>query len=584
MDPGSTGVPMGPDGPQTSPNANFEPRGGGAGLLSKTYGAITQALPNFLGYSNTFGDQSGARAATSLGDAAHNTASAVANFLPGIAHDLSTGAHGGMPGRDYGLLGQNANEVYAQDASDAGNAQQKAALGIASVMPAGGLLAAVERPGVASFAANSKEAAPLAALGQDHLGYYSQLDRTLAGLNPSDTVTTDTLAKRGVKASELDARGLTGLLSEGSAKVSDLQAAAKPVEMKETTHGLPQRDLLEQEAQKVWGKPYDKLDAEQQDNISSYLRATSGSNGPAKWSTHSLDPSNPTYRESVLHLPGIETKARQYYMDGRDPSLPSWDHLNDIQKLDYMGKDENFLSGHFSEPNIVAHARTSMQTAPDGGKAFLINELQSDWGQKLRDSGGARDEGKVAELAQKIDALGGIANADKVQRDLQKNWSTMSADDRDAILKRTGEVTRLQAELQTAQASASGHPLVNTTDQWTNTALRRMITQAVDSGADHIALPSGDTVSSFGMGGKKEGIDYAYNQMYPKNLRNILAKIDPEAAKATQADTLDGKGNGFTLFPMTDKVRQSVKTNGQPLFSNAAPAALGGLLSQGNGN
>ena len=153
MDPGATGVPMGPDGPQTSPNANFEPRGGGAGLLSKTYGALTQAVPNALGYSNTFGDQSGARAGTSIGDAAHNTASAVANFLPGIARDLSTGAHGGMPTRDYGLLGQNANEVYAQDAADAGNAQRKAALGIASVMPAGGLLgSAAERPGVAGVA------------------------------------------------------------------------------------------------------------------------------------------------------------------------------------------------------------------------------------------------------------------------------------------------------------------------------------------------------------------------------------------------------------------------------------------------
>jgi hypothetical protein len=64
------------------------------------------------------------------------------------------------------------------------------------------------------------------ATGQpDALGYYSQLDRVLADLKPTDTVTADTLAKRGVKAAELEARGLKDVLA-GPAKVGDLQGRA----------------------------------------------------------------------------------------------------------------------------------------------------------------------------------------------------------------------------------------------------------------------------------------------------------------------------------------------------------------------
>ena len=40
-----------------------------------------------------------------------------------------------------------------------------------------------------------------------------------------------------------------------------------------------------------------------EEEIASYLNTSGGRAGPSKWSAHSLDPSNPTYRETVLHLP-----------------------------------------------------------------------------------------------------------------------------------------------------------------------------------------------------------------------------------------------------------------------------------------
>ncbi len=70
----------------------------------------------------------------------------------------------------------------------------------------------------------------------DARGFYSQLDHILEGFSPKDTVTRDTLAKKGVKDAEIEARGLLPMLKQGGVKVSDLQrvAADNPVTVKES--------------------------------------------------------------------------------------------------------------------------------------------------------------------------------------------------------------------------------------------------------------------------------------------------------------------------------------------------------------
>src|SRR5690606_31282697 len=66
-----------------------------------------------------------------------------------------------------------------------------------------------------------------AAAGAPRGLFTSQLDTVLSSLKPTDSVTADTLSKRGVKRAEIEARGLLGLLSDGkSAKVSDLREVA----------------------------------------------------------------------------------------------------------------------------------------------------------------------------------------------------------------------------------------------------------------------------------------------------------------------------------------------------------------------
>lgn len=418
------------------------------------------------------------------------------------------------------------------------------------------------------------EAAIAGRSDQDALGYYSALDRVLASFKPTDTVTAQTLAQRGVKASELQARGLDGLLERGGAKVQDLIAkASEPVKLNESVYRPRTKD-------------FEQFDA---------------GTGPVKWAPYSLDKgSNPTYRETVLSLPSNRAKdpARIAEINDRLRSgpLPS----DEVERLaqervavrNAAGIQPDFQSGHWSEPNVIAHMRTSMQKDSAGRPVYHIDELQSDWGQKLRD-GGVRDEAKIASLAEALEKERAAARAqsERVSQwskdkqaeldnavtiddalNVQRKYATMP-DDMKA--SRWDNVKRLEAELETARFTGStGHPLVNSSDQWQTTALRRALRQAVDANADAVALPSGDTVLSYGMGGEADGMRYAYDKMYPKNLGNILKKIDP-SIKPERVEHLinpatgqpSPNSKGHLVFPLTEKVKAALRDDGQPMFA-----------------
>ena len=122
-----------------------------------------------------------------------------------------------------------------------------------------------------------------------------------------------------------------------------------------------------------------------------------------------------------------------------------------------------------------------------------------------------------------------------------------------------------------------------------NTTLRRAIRQAAEANAEYIAIPTGNTVLSYNPG-DEEGMAGFYGDfldpkeigIVPKNLRNLLRKIDPDTPSPQRIKTLDspsgktGLGEGFTLFALTDAVKRSVMKEGQPMFS-AVPTPADGL-------
>lgn len=396
----------------------------------------------------------------------------------------------------------------------------------------------------------------------DTLGFYSKLDEVLATFKPTDKVTAATLLQRGVKAAEIEARGLNELFHRGPNPASQ---------------AVPVSDLM----------------AVAEQNKVAVRENAYRAKGLTTWSDYSLDPSNPSYRETVLYLPRKNKSERA------------------------------FRSIHFSESNIIGHLLTSM-VWHEGKLVYLIDQIQSDWAQTIRDER-VWDEAKIAELKEQIESKMREADA---KADLGREM--LIADGYNAHFVSLGtwryimdwlrDVTRipgaqalyrelsqlqqdlfpLQEALFRAEHPTPGHPLVDTTDQWTTTTLRRAIRQAVEAGAEYIAIPHGDTVLSYNPG-RIEGMRGFYGTrtsegIVPKNLRKLLEKIDKDSGKPVRAEKMETtaadvpqgwKGDlgpdssrpderwfdpdqtGFTLFPLTDKVRQAVITEGQPLFALA---------------
>ena len=436
---------------------------------------------------------------------------------------------------------------------------------------------------------------------QDSIGFYSKALEAARGLKQAKGTPEQMRAQlrsSGVKEAELQAVGLDEFLS-GKKSVTREEIVShlenNRVEVRETSYGTVQEPS--------WVGPFARtvnmLPERIADRLADYATPladrqfaqnlkNSGYAGEAKWQSYSLDPSNPTYRETVLHLPAKPQDESKLGPAG-------W---NETHNANSRAGDVNFQSGHWSEPSVIAHARTSIQKDSSGNDVFVINELQSDWGQKLRD-GGVRDEAKAKALRAREAELKAELSPDTVKEldnfdydyeplveQLPKYPNTKYRKIYDELVafgpEKGAELQRVRAEAFGAETGASGHPLVNTTDQWVDVGLKRMIRQAVESDADQIAIPSGETVKAFGMGGEESGLKYAYDQMYPKNLRNLLRKMD-KSVEGQKVDHLFGqkgekldRSHGFTTFKITDAIRQKVKGEGMPLFALSGRQMAGG--------
>lgn len=323
-----------------------------------------------------------------------------------------------------------------------------------------------------------------------------------------------------------------------------------------------------------------------------------GKDGPPRFSEYSLDQGiNPTYTESVIQLPGPKLYAHQH-----------WEGLD----------------------NPILHIRTSQQKTSSGKKVLELEEMQSDWAQKGRDKG-FRDEAVIAErqrirdihqeelitIQKRYDKKGDDYDFTKVDDILSFFVGTFGADRRklyDALsheaqnqyyaLELNGPVQKLQGkraihlamekvksgerlpkedlleahanlnashrQLRDAESAIPHHPSIETTDRWTAIGLRRLLRQAVEADVDAISLPSAKVIDSLGMGGKQSGHEGFYDKILPKNLNQILSRIDPSIKM--HMDTLVGhedKGQ-VMVFTLTPKAREKI-AKGQRFYVGGVP-------------
>lgn len=143
---------------------------------------------------------------------------------------------------------------------------------------------------------------------------------------------------------------------------------------------------------------------------------------------------------------------------------------------------EDFVSGHWQEPNVVAHVRFNDRTTPEGERVLFLEEIQSDWAQEGRKEGFKEiysgGEWKVLwEDGSEVDRTRRYGSEEEAL-EAAEEWTQQTGD-------------KAVAEIASPKFKVKPEPFVRNTEQWTSLALKRMMKYAADHGYDRIAWTPG---------------------------------------------------------------------------------------------
>lgn len=140
-----------------------------------------------------------------------------------------------------------------------------------------------------------------------------------------------------------------------------------------------------------------------------------------------------------------------------------------------------FRSGHWDQPNVLAHVRIDERTDADGKRVLFVNEIQSDWGQRGRKHG--FKTGNEASNFQQFAEREGLS---------EKEWRRIWDDQNDLHGTDLDLWRRWRAEANRFVNGTPRAPFVEKTDAWVALALKRAIRYALDNGFDRVAIVSGE--------------------------------------------------------------------------------------------
>ena len=192
-------------------------------------------------------------------------------------------------------------------------------------------------------------------------------------------------------------------------------------------------------------------------------------------------------------------------------------------------------AGHFSDAgnNQIYHVRYDTRTLPDGKKAFLIHEIQSDANQS------------IAKSLSKAEQLGGVKRVNPFQADLEMNLlsnsrSNLLSQIDDAVARgdtiaarrlssELGDVNqKIQATFTRASGKSDYFPMVEA-DQYGDHALKYLINKATREGVDYVAVAPFDKLSF--RQGYKAGNERFYGYASGKGIGKKGTAVMPDLMK-----------------------------------------------------
>lgn len=360
-----------------------------------------------------------------------------------------------------------------------------------------------------------------------------------------------------------------------------------------------------------------------------------GDNGPntAKWADYTADGDKDNYRELKLTLPGIQdtfvkgshfddenivaflrvddrefVKSPEQNIEGRDSAViykviesPTVDGMHEagfrLQALDDTGEVRQqsvvFKTREEAEAQIPADAATKTVRIGDKkisrqmGKAYFIEEFQSDWHQAGREHG-YKGEKKAPDTtgftAQKIDYDVGDGKTQTVWKILDakgfQKGDFILADH--APTEEAAIALYVKDQTKDSPNAAPDAPFKD--DAWISLGVKRAIIDAVEKGYDRIAWVDGQTL----VNRWSERYRTLYETQYDKKMPSIFKKITGETPRRVSEDSVQDSsqdltdGDGYWEIEITDKLRERITGEGLPLFQKESGNRRGSFNTETN--
>lgn len=409
-------------------------------------------------------------------------------------------------------------------------------------------------------------------------GFYSAVEQAAMNLKrekgPGQGLLNEIIKSPDVKKEELHAMGLLDRFgnSKPTTKQELLDYIGKnKVEFGETRlggnlEGLSDEQLINTYKQIRGYEPKDSYgDMMSREEMLSELSGADVAD-VTKYSDYTF-PGGKNYREILLTMPDNQMKkyaydafnpktqeSKQFASRAEAQAYANQDPLgNTVVSEVNVGRPE-YRSGHWDEPNVLAHIRAADHTDADGKNMMLVEEIQSDWHQAGRDKGYDTPSARAAMQKQLDDITSErqmLLNEQSRLEALAKPYSDQNIDAPREIFEPWSDISYKLKKLQEKQNELGRNwttslvPDAPMKDTWYQMALKKAIKDAVDNGYDRVGLPTGAAQAErYDLSKQVDGIFYTKNNDGTFNVS--VAKGDKEvwadtAAKPDKLSEVVGK-------------------------------------------
>lgn len=159
-------------------------------------------------------------------------------------------------------------------------------------------------------------------------------------------------------------------------------------------------------------------------------------------------------------------------------------HQNAVDEANRKAALASYKSGHWDQPNVLAHIRLNDRTDADGKRVLFVEEIQSDWAQQGKKQGfGTTD---LPSRFTVRDANGNM-RGDFGTREEAKAYLDKPPEHMRHLFDYTARVVEAKQKIDGPPRA----PFVGKTDAWVALAIKRVIGIAAREGYDRVAFVNG---------------------------------------------------------------------------------------------